>query len=171
MTEKTDLKTAADVDVLKIVLIALLVFYAVASVGSALVLTRFAPSLLRLPSGTPYLGLISVICDRVLPGVIYIFIAYNVSKLIGCISRGEPFSPVSPRRIRRIAYGVFGLGAASAVVDAVSVFTPPVDLLSKAFAWALGRGLSASFLGFGFLVIARVIEAGVRLQQDQNLTV
>jgi hypothetical protein len=26
-------------------------------------------------------------------------------------------------------------------------------------------------LGFGFLVIAKVIEAGVKLQQDQNLTI
>ena len=44
-------------------------------------------------------------------------------------------------------------------------------LLSKSFVWALCNFLSTLLLGFGFLVIARVIETGVRLQQNQKLTV
>lgn len=35
----------------------------------------------------------------------------------------------------------------------------------------LYNGLSTVLLGFGFRVIARVLEAGVALKQDQDLTV
>jgi hypothetical protein len=36
---------------------------------------------------------------------------------------------------------------------------------------ALYSGLSALLVGFGFLVIAKVLEVGVSLKQDQDLTV
>lgn len=171
MTGKTVPTVSTEVKALRIVLITLLVLYGVVSVYSVYSLARVVPSLVNLPSGTPFLGILSVTCHRVLPGFIYAFIAFNIFKLIGLISHGEPFSPASPRYIRGIGYAVFCLAAARAVVDAINALTPPVNFLSGAVIWDLGSGLSTLLLGFGFLVIARVIEAGVRLQQDQNLTV
>lgn len=171
MTAKSISREGSEVKALRIVLITLLILYGVVSVSSAFIMARVVPSLVGRPSERLVLGSISVFCDRVLPGVIFFFIAYSIFKLIGLISRGESFSPASPRYIRRIGYAVFGLTATNAVVDAISAFTPPVNLLSKAFIWILLGGLSTLLVGFGFLVIAKVIEVGVRLQQDQNLTV
>ena len=171
MTAKSISRAGTEVKALQIVLITLLILYSVISVSSAFIMARLMPSLVGRPSGRLVLGSISVFCDRFLPGLIFIFIAYSIFKLIGLIFRGEPFSPASPRYIRRIGYAVFGLAATNGVVDAISAFTPPVNFISRAFIWILLGGLSTLLVGFGFLVIARVIEAGVRLQQDQNLTV
>jgi hypothetical protein len=175
MTEKTILKVSTEVKALRAVLITLLIFYSVTVVASLIIMARVFPSLANLPSGFPFLDSIRVFFDRVMPGAIYFFIAYGIFKLISLISRGEPFSPASPRYIRRIGYAVLCLAAVNAVVNGFSAFPlaypPPAGFLSKAVVWMLLSGLSTLLLGFGFLVIARVIEVGVRLQQDQNLTV
>ena len=164
-------KVAPVVKALRIVLFTLLVLYGMIVVSCLVFMARFFPSLANLPSGLTFLGTISFLFDRVLPGVIYFFIAYSIFKLISLISRGEPFSPASPRYIRRIGYAVLCLAVINAVVNAISAFTPLVNFGSKAFIWSLLSGLSTLLVGFGFLVIAKVLEVGVSLQQDQNLTV
>jgi hypothetical protein len=171
MPGQATFKVAPVVKALRIVLFTLLVLYGMIVVSCLVFMARFFPSLANLPSGLTFLGTISFLFDGVLPGVIYFFIAYSIFKLISLISRGEPFSPASPRYIRRIGYAVLCLAAINAVVNAISAFTPPVNFGSKAFIWSLLSGLSTLLVGFGFLVIAKVLEAGVRLQQDQNLTV
>lgn len=170
MTAKTIPRAGAEVKALRIVLITLLILYGVVSVSSAFIMARVVPSLVNRPSGRLFLGSISGFCDRILPGVLFFFMAYSIFKLISLISRGEPFSPASPRYIRRVGYAVFGLAAANAVVDAISGFSR-AGFLSEKIVWLLYRGLGTLLIAFGFLVIARVIEVGVRLQQDQNLTV
>ncbi|MGA2532181.1 MAG: DUF2975 domain-containing protein [Candidatus Aminicenantales bacterium] len=171
MAAKDTFKVAALVKALRIVLITMLILYGMMVVTSLVVMTRVFPALVNLPSGAPVSGMISVFFDRVLSGAIYFFIAYSIFKLISLISRGEPFSSASPRYIRRIGYAVLCLAAINAVVNAISAFPRPAGFLSSAEFRFLSSGLSTLLLGFGFLVIARVIEAGVRLQQDQNLTV
>ena len=171
MIENSVPQMRAKVKALGIVLITLLVLYGLVSVVSLVFLVRMFPSIVSQPSGAPFWGMIRVIFDRILPGAVYFFIAYCVFKLISLISRGEPFSPSSPRHIRRIGYAVFCLAFINATVNAVSEFTWPGFLVSEAMVRILYSGLSTLLLGFGFLVIARVIEVGVRLQQDQNLTV
>jgi hypothetical protein len=54
---------------------------------------------------------------------------------------------------------------------AIGEFTAPEVNTSDSIFRLLYGGLTTVLLGFGFLVIARVLEVGVRLQQDQNLTV
>jgi hypothetical protein len=170
--DKASPATSIEVKALRIVLIALLILYAAVAFGSAFFIARVVPQgLATFHSRSFVLGSISVFCDRVVPGLLFFFIAYGIFRLIGSISRGESFSPKSPHYIRMIGYAVFGLFAASAIVDAISSFTPPVDFLSQAIMWFLLSHLGTLLLGFGFLVIAKVLEVGVRLQQDQNLTV
>lgn len=171
MTGNSIPQVRTEVRALGIVLITLLVLYGLVSVVSLVFLVRVFPSLVHQPHGAPFWGSIRVIFDRVLPGAVYFFIAYCVFRLISLISRSEPFSPASPRYIRRIGYAVLGLGFINATVNVISEFTWPGVLVSEAVVRILYRGLSTLLLGFGFLVIARVIEVGVRLQQDQNLTV
>ena len=168
-------RASSEVKALRIVLITLLLLYGVMVAVTLVFMARVFPSLVDLPSGFPFMGSIRLIFDRVMPGAIYFFIAYNIFNLISLISRGQPFSPASPRYIRRTGYAVLCLAAINAVVNAFSAFPldypPPVGFLSKAVIGMILDGLSTLLLGFGFLVIARVIEVGVRLQQDQNLTV
>ncbi|MCX6568082.1 MAG: DUF2975 domain-containing protein [Candidatus Aminicenantes bacterium] len=170
MTEKSILKRS-EVGALRVVLITLLIIYGTILISTFTFMAKVFPSLLRLPSGPPAFDLIKFLFDRILPGAAFFFIGFSIFKLINLISRGEPFSPASPRHIRRIACAVFFLAAINVVVNVISVFKWPEDFLTKSAVWAICSTLSMLLLGLGFLVIARVLEVGVRIQQDQNLTV
>lgn len=174
MATKTVLGLGAEGKALRVVLITLMVTYGAAVVGSLLFVAKVFPAVMKTPSGTSFLnlmGMARVLFNRVLPGGLYFFIGWGILKLITLVSRGEPFSPASPRYIRKIGYAVLGLAAVNAVVDVLAWLTWGMDFLSRGFVWALCSVLSTVLLGFGFLVIARVLEVGVRLQQDQDLTV
>ena len=170
MTEKSILKRS-EVGALRVVLITLLIIYGTILISTFIFMAKVLPSLFRLPSGPPAFDLIRFVFDRILPGAAFFFIGFSIFKLISLISRGEPFSPASPRHIRRIGFAVFFLAAINMVVNMISVFKWPEDFITKSAVWAICSTLSILLLGFGFLVIARVIEVGVRLQQDQSLTV
>jgi hypothetical protein len=174
MTEKRKRRTGAQIQALKAVLITLLAIYGTITAGSILFAFKVFPSVIKMPSGTSFWSIaemVRVLFDRVVPGLVYVFIGWSIFKLIALNSRREPFSPAAPRHIRRIGYGVLVLAAAGTVVDVIKGFRWPVDILSRTFISAACGILSSLLLGLGFLVIARVIESGVRLQQDQDLTV
>ena len=166
MNERSTSRDVPEVKPLRIVLITLLVLYGCVLVSTTLFLATVTPSF----SLHPWLE-IRVFLDKVLSGAIYFFIAYNIFKLIGLVSRGEPFSPGSPLYIRRIAYSVLGLGLITAIVSMIFELTQTGARLAEAIIRVLYGGLGTALLGFGFLVIARVLEVGVRLKQDQDLTV
>lgn len=66
---------------------------------------------------------------------------------------------------------VFSLCFINAVVSAINEFASPEVVISEAIIrFLFNGGLIALLLGFGFLVIAAVLEVGVKLQQEQNLT-
>ncbi len=171
MTKDKALKSAPAIKALRITLITLLILYGLVFISSTLFVIIVFPSFIRHTSEAGFWAEIRVFLDKVLTGPLYFFIAYCVFKLIALISRAEPFSSASPRHIRRIGYAVFGLAAINAIVTAIFELTSPVVLVSEVIVRILYSGLSALLLGFGFLVIARVIEVGVSLKQDQDLTV
>ena len=171
MSENRFSKVEWAVKALRVVLITSLILYSLVFIASVLFLVIAIPA---LKMGAPHAGFwawIRQFLGNGLTGLIYFFIAYSIFKLINLISHGEPFSPASPRHIRRIACAVFGLAIINATVSAIYEFTSPEVHASEAVVRVLYGGLSTLLLGFGFLVIARVLEVGVRLQQDQNLTV
>ncbi len=175
MATKTASGLSAEVKALRIVLIMLLAFYGVVLVGSLIFVTEVFPSVIKTPSGFSLLtlmGMAKILFDRIFPGVVYFFIGWGILKLSTLVSRGEPFSPASPRHIRKIGYSVLCLAGVNAVADALAWLTWRTDFLySKGVVWATFNVLSTVLLGFGFLVIAKVLEVGVRLKQDQDLTV
>ena len=173
MPEKSVFKAAPVVRALKITLITLLILYGLVFIGCAggfvvLLLPPFA-----LKPCPALWDEIKVVIDKVLTGPVYFYIAYCVFKLIGLVSRGEPFSPASPRHIRRIGYAVFVLALLHTGAAAIGEFNIPGVSVNwtEAVLRILYSGLSTLLLGFGFLVIAKVIETGVALKQDQDLTV
>jgi hypothetical protein len=171
MTDKKATRVAPVVKALRIVLITLLILYGLVFIGCAV---SFIVLVLPPFAFKPLPGLrqeIKIFFDKVLTGPFYFFIAYCIFKLINLISRGEPFSPASPRYIRRIGFAVLGLAAIHVLAAGIFEFAAPEVALADSIIRILYGGLSTLLLGFGFLVIAKVLEVGVRLQQDQNLTV
>ena len=164
-------KVAPVVKALRITLITLLILYGLVFISSTLFVIKVFPSFVRHTSEAGFWAEIRVFLDKVLTGPIYFFVTYCVFKLIALISRAEPFSSASPRYIRRIGYAVFGLAAVNAIVTAIFELTSPGVPASEVIVRVLYGGLGTLLLGFGFLVIAKVIEVGVALKQDQDLTV
>jgi hypothetical protein len=171
MTGETILKVSAEVKALRIVLLVLLFLYGLVFAGSFIFLVRVFPSFVAHTSEAGFWSYIRVSFGKVLTGLIYFFIAFCIFRLINLISRGDPYNPASPRIIRRIGCAVLSLAVINAVVMTLSEFTSPSVYVPEVIVRILYHSLSTLLLGFGFLVIARVIETGVRLQQDQNLTV
>jgi len=173
MPEEKIFKVAPVVKALRIVLITLLVLYGLVFVsGAAAFMVLVLPPFALKPCPALW-DEIKFLIDKVLTGPFYFFIAWSTFKLIALISRGEPFSPASPRHIRRIGYAVFGLALLHAGASAIGgLNTPGVSVnITDVVIRVLYAGLSTLLVGFGFLVIAKVLEAGVSLKQDQDLTV
>ena len=171
MSGKSVPRVTAEVKALRITLITMLILYGLVFISFAFTLARAPSRSAMVTLGVTSWGQIRYLLDKVLVGPIYFFIAYSIFKLIGFISRGECFSPTSPKYIRRIGCGVFGLALLYTMSATIGEFTAPEVNISDSILRLLYGGLTTFLLGFGFLVIARVLEVGVRLQQDQNLTV
>ncbi|HVP90812.1 MAG TPA: DUF2975 domain-containing protein [Terriglobales bacterium] len=166
-------KAAPAVKAVRITLITLLILYGLVFVSGAVAFAVLVLPPFALRPCPALWDEIKVVVDKVLTGPVYFYIAYCIVKLIGLVSRGEPFSPASPRYIRRIGYAVFVLAFLHAAASAIGEFnTPGVSVnIAAAVLRILYTGLSPLLVGFGFLVIAKVIEVGVALKQDQDLTV
>jgi|GEM_PF-3148159 len=107
----------------------------------------------------------------IMVSVIFLWIVWHLRKLIRTIKEGNPFLPENPGRIRKIAYAI--------------LVWAPVEMMTygsmyRAFTIQspfLGGGiqlrpiLEMIFLGLAILVIGEVFERGVKLQQEQDLTV
>jgi hypothetical protein len=171
MTETPNIKVAPVVEALRIVIITLLILYGLVFISGAIAFVVDVLPPFALKPCPAFWVEVKALFDRVLTGPVYFFIAYSIFKLIALISRGEPFSPASPRHIRRIGYAVFGLALLHAVAAAISKNGSPVLPYPDFIIRALYSGLSVLLVGFGFLVIAKVLEVGVSLKQDQDLTV
>ena len=172
MSAKNVFQVAPVVKALRITLITLLILYGLVFVGSLFFVVSVFPSFIH--SGPPHAVFwaeIRVLINKVLTGPIYAVVAYSIFRLVTLISRKDPFNLKSPAHIRRIGYSVFALGALHAIVNAISEWTSPGVRVPEALVRVLYDGLGLLLLGFGFLVIAKVIEVGVALKQDQDLTV
>lgn len=171
MTDKKTKRVAPVVKALRVVLITLLVLYGLVFISGAIAfVVEVLPPFALKPCPAFWVE-VKALLDRVLTGPVYFFIAYSIFKLIALISRGEPFNPASPRHIRRIGYAVFGLALLHAAAAAISQSGSPALYYPDSIFRALYGGLSALLVGFGFLVIAKVLEVGVALKHDQDLTV
>jgi hypothetical protein len=171
MTENKVLRVAPVVKALRITLITLLVLYGVVFFSCAWFLIHWFPAVKMGASNAGFYGWIRVFLGKVLAGPLFLSIGLSIFKLIGLISRGEPFSLSSPTHIRRIGYAIFGLALINAIVHAIELLTDPFVRTPEVIVQVAYGGLATLLLGFGFLVIAKVLEVGVALRQDQDLTV
>ena len=175
MMKNSNAKVIPAVRALRIVLAVIIALYCVILVASISVLARFFPSLAnQMLGGEFFSNTMDFALKNILPGLVFFFIAYNIFMLARLVSRREPFVSASPRYIRRIGVAVLCLAIVNATARVFALYTPSaglVYLLSRTVITAFLSLLTTLLIGFGFLVIARVIEAGVALKQDQDLTV
>jgi len=130
-------------------------------------------SLLKSPlmkeKGIIYSG--SIYLASLLTVVVFLWIIHYLRKLVQTVEQNHPFDQANPGRIRRIAYGVF-VWMPLRIFSEVMLKGPSGVLKTENFFDLLRSDvLMLVFLGTAILVIAKVFEAGVRLEQDQTLTI
>jgi hypothetical protein len=125
----------------------------------------------KLGQGTRFfMSMIDVYLEILIKNIIFLWILIHLQGIVGSIVRKNPFDSRNPIRIRKIAWGPLAYAL-------LMIFS---DLY-----WTRGRAASFRELihhlrtdtgrmilvGVGILIIAKVFEMGIKLQEDQNLTV
>ena len=174
MNEEKSLSHRSSVRVFKMLLVVVGLTYAV---GFGLSLFHFPQvfgDLFHPENSTMLIANLSIFLDGALTCLLYLLVIHQLFRLLGLIKKGDPFNQESPKRIRRIAYYTFGMAAINAVLDSVRTVAMhgfPFPSFWPSLTSFLLRGTQTVLFGIGILIIAVVLEVGVRLQQDQNLTV
>jgi len=119
---------------------------------------------------SPWVNL-SLWLDALLTALISLVILYQLFRLVQMVAKGDPFSPENPRRIRRVAYAVLAISVSNIAFRTLNHY-----FLNRGAEWWMGmnvliKGVERAFFILGLLIIAKLLDTGVRLQQDQNLTV
>jgi hypothetical protein len=153
------------------------IIYAAAFVLSLLCFPQFREHIFHPYTLAMLIGALIHFLGYSLTKLFYLLIVYQLFRLLGVIKKGDPFNPKSPKRIRSIAYYTFGMAAIKAVTELESVLTiianqgfPYPEFWPNLMSFLLVVS-EIVFFGLGIFIIAIVLEAGVRLQQDQRLTV
>jgi hypothetical protein len=117
--------------------------------------------------------MIDVYFDPFLKRLIFLWILIHLQGIVLTISRKDPFNKRNSARIRKIAYGAF----AFAIVDILNEMywyywlkqeKPEMGVLVTFLRGDVGRMI---LVGVGILIIAKAFKMGIKLQEDQNLTV
>jgi hypothetical protein len=117
---------------------------------------------------------LSIFTQGILSGLLYLAILIQIFRLLGFLSRNDPFHEGNPGRIRRIAFATFGIAAVDVVLSLVRMYASrgfSFQGIWRGAATALLHGAQTALGGAAILVIAAVLEAGVKLQREKNLTV
>jgi hypothetical protein len=117
---------------------------------------------------------LSVFLNGVLTGLLYLAIIYQLYRILALIKKSGPFSGESPKRIRLIAYFTFGMAAVNAIMEFVryvSIHGFVSRDLWPVMTQFLLRAAQTVLFGTGILIVGLVLEVGVSLKQDQDLTV
>lgn len=119
---------------------------------------------------SPWVNL-SLWLDALLTALISLVILYQLFRLVQMVAKGDPFSPENPRRVRWVAYGVLAISVSNIAFRTLNHY-----FLHRGAEWWMGmnvliKGAERAFFILGLLIIAKLLDTGVRLQQDQNLTV
>jgi cytochrome b561 len=102
---------------------------------------------------------------------ILVWLLVHIYRLIRSISKNEPFAVENPRRVKRIAYGVLFLALVGLLSTVLDYLLVPAAQLKLLLYNLMGVPMWAAFLGLAFLVIARVFEEGLRLNETEKFTI
>jgi hypothetical protein len=102
---------------------------------------------------------------------ILIWLLANIYRLIKSISQGGSFCARNPRLVRRIAYGALALALVSFLSESLEYLLVPSSQLKLFLYKLMGVPMWTVLFGLAFLVIAKVFEEGLKLKEDENLTI
>jgi Na+/melibiose symporter-like transporter len=137
--------------------------------GHVLFMLLMSPSPLVEEKGFFYAG--SMYFAVLLSEAVFLWIIYHLRKLLKTVEQGNPFERRNPVWIRHIAYG-FLFWIPFQVIE--TIMSKGISYTFKTDYWVgvlFFKIMLPLFIGMVILVIARVFEAGVRMQQDQSLTI
>jgi len=108
---------------------------------------------------------------------LFLWIVYHLRLLIHAVKEGKPFNRENPKRIRKIACAVL----IWAPVETLFFYLKSQFIINTTSYPGVGMGLVSEllfgifmelvFIGLCVLVVAQISSMGVRLQQDQDLTI
>jgi len=137
--------------------------------GHVLFMLLMSPSPLVEEKGLIYAG--SMYFAVLLSEAVFLWIIYHLRKLLKTVEQGNPFEKRNPVWIRHIAHGFF-FWIPFQVIE--TIMSKGISYTFKTDYWVgvlFFKIMLPLFIGMVILVIARVFEAGVRMQQDQSLTI
>ncbi len=113
--------------------------------------------------------------------IIVLLIVYQLRLFLGSVKQGRPFDRENPKRIRRIGYLVFVLGPLTGIWNWVMSmkYMHQISLPGTSLAINKGSKLLVNIetdqhlilLGLLILLIAQIFDEGVKMQEEQDLTV
>jgi hypothetical protein len=98
-----------------------------------------------------------------------LWILFHIHKIIRSVVRGEAFHPHNPKRLRKVAYGIFFLDAITTAAQLFYGVSFKINL--KMLPIVLELALAIAFIGTIVLMVAEVFSNGARLQEEQKFTI
>ncbi len=97
----------------------------------------------------------------------------QIRRILSGTSGTTPFTAVNARRVRNAGIATLGAAGAKALRDIVfgSFVSANVKVPGAQLMYGSDLGLSTAFIGLMVLAVAEVMRHGVRLQEEQDLTV
>jgi hypothetical protein len=116
---------------------------------------------------------------QLLWAAVFLWVLYQLRSLMRTVRQGHPFDPLNPKRIRRIACVIIASGPLYDLaqwLQLAGTFTQAIAVVKQALpAASVGYHVRISWapvvIGLIILAIAHAFDAGVRLQDDHDLTV
>lgn len=110
---------------------------------------------------------------------VFLWVLHQLRGLMRTVRQGHPFDPLNPKRIRRIACVIIASGPLYDLaqwLQLAGTFTQAIAVVKQALpAASVGYHVRVSWgpvvIGLIILAIAHAFDAGVRLQDDHDLTV
>ena len=98
---------------------------------------------------------------------------HHLRKFFRTVKDGHPFHPDNPRRIKFIGCLIAAWGPVSGIIMYIQgkIVAGKISVPGIAQEIHLDIGPEYIFLGLVIIVIARILEIGVNLQQEQELTI
>lgn len=115
-------------------------------------------------------SMIDVYIEIFLKRLVFLWILIHLQGIVRAVSRSEPFDPRNSTRIRKIAFGLFAWAVLGILSDFYWARDFKVDIGELVFYLRGDTGRMILF-GVGILVIAKAFEMGIKMQQDQKLTI
>ena len=123
--------------------------------------------------------IVSALVYQLLCASIFLWVLHQLRGLMRTVRQGHPFDPLNSKRIRRIAWVIIVSGTLSDLaqwLQLAATFHQAIAAVKQVLpAAAVGYDVRVSWepvvIGLIILAIAHAFDTGVRLQDDQDLTV